>query len=105
MSTQSDQEAAATVLWHYTGREFPEAIPSGGFYGALILAIAKADPINKNQLAMAYPTHVAFAILIEHVPDGVEVLRKVARSEVETEAAIQIVRALILAETEASERG
>ena len=105
MSTQTDQEAAATVLWHYTGREYPEAFPSGGFYGALITAIAKADPYNKSLLHLGFPTQVTFAILVEHVPDGVDLLRQVARGEVKTEVAVARVRDLVLSELEASERG
>ena len=105
MSAPTDRETAAHVLWHYTGSEFPEAYRPGSFYEALQSAIAKADIVNRDRLLLVFRHQVVLAMLAEHVPDGIDLLRQLARGEEAMVKAEQAVLAVILAETEASERG
>ena len=105
MSAPTEREAAAQVLWHYTGSEFPEAYRPGSFYEALQSAIAKADIFNRDKLMLVFRHQVVLAMLAEHVPGGLEILRRIARGDEPFVAAEQAVLAVIMAETEASERG
>lgn len=105
MSDPTEREAASQVLWHYTGSEFPEAYRPGSFYEALQSAIAKADIHNRDRLLLVFRHQVVMAMLAEHVPHGIDLLRRVARGEMPYQDAENVVASLVLAELEASERG
>lgn len=79
-------EVAHHVLWHYGNADpadpaGPVGYEPGTFTVKLMSAIAAADPINRARLYLGFPAYVTAAALIEHSPDGVEILRYIARHE------------------------
>lgn len=58
-----------------------DGIQPGGFNTALYAAIAKADPENRARLASAFPVQVAaYKIAADH-PDGIDILRTIAKGD------------------------
>ncbi|MCX4596170.1 hypothetical protein OG819_42915 [Streptomyces sp. NBC_01549] len=82
MSTNSPTippDIAAHVLFHY-GRE--GGYQAGGFTESLVTAIDRADPPNRDRLALGFPEYVAAVVAIQYDPNGVERLQAIVRGEV-----------------------
>ena len=76
-------EVAHHVLWHYGSDDRAKVgYQPGAFTTKLMSAIAAADTVNRARLYLGFPGYVAAHSLIEHSPDGVEILSRIARGEV-----------------------
>lgn len=80
-------DAVIAALWHYDTHEWVEtsedgteiqreAPRPGAFSEALVAAIAKADPTNRDKLALGFPSHVAAVRIATEYPEGTAELRK-----------------------------
>lgn len=70
---------AHQVLWQFGQAEDRIGYRPGGFHGALLYAIAKADTTNRARLAQGFPGYVAAVDLIEDHLDGVARLIAIAK--------------------------
>lgn len=66
------------VLWYLDG-DHENGIEPGGFHKALIDAMTRADEDNLSQLALAFPAMAGVVNTYKSHPDGVDILRTMAR--------------------------
>jgi len=69
--TTISPNTAHHVLWMFDRGGYPP----GGFVKALLSAIAKADPENREKLRGVYPEYVEAYELAAETETGIEVLR------------------------------
>lgn len=69
--------AAAQVLWTYD-RTRPGGYPPGGFTEALINAICRADPYNRELLRRGFPEYVRAREVAEFMEGGLDILATIA---------------------------
>lgn len=74
-------EVARAVLWHYGDTNL--GIEPGGFFSALILAISRADPENRDRLRASFPQHVIAVEAVKTQPWGLDWLRGLVKAELD----------------------
>jgi hypothetical protein len=74
-------DAAAHVLWHYKSGGGYEP---GSFVRKLIEAIAAADVVNRQRLALGFPAYVAAVNLADRSTNGLVALEAISEGERET---------------------
>jgi uncharacterized OB-fold protein len=74
------QAAAQRVLHHAVEATDPAGVEAGSFVQALIRAFVCADRGNRSRLHQAFPAY-GFVFLVLDMPDGVELVRRLARGE------------------------
>lgn len=76
-SSEIPVEVAAHVLSHFGQGGWP---PSG-FKTTLMLAIAQADIVNRNRLALGFPEYVAAFNLAQLTDDGTATLQAIVAED------------------------
>lgn len=57
-----------------------EGYSGGGFFNELMRAMSRADDLNLGRLALGFPAEVAAYRAATRDPNGIEILREVAKS-------------------------
>lgn len=78
MSTQTiDRQDAQHVLWHFNGA----APKPGRFTEKLLEAYSSADPINRQRIALGFPSLASAFDLAANQMDGIAKLQEIANAE------------------------
>jgi hypothetical protein len=67
-------EIDRAILWYFGGQGLGRQ--PGDFVHRIIRAIAVADQMNRDKLAVVFPDRVAAYIEVAHTTDGLEAVRR-----------------------------
>lgn len=74
-------EVAQRVLYHFGDTNL--GVEAGGFFSALLVAISRADLLNRARLAEAFPEDVAAVAAVKDQPWGLDWLRGIVKADLD----------------------